>query len=198
MTSECGQMPEQVQGFGLRERHDPQADPKQSEKGAVTPKVLLATVGTCGSVQRRLLIEWDEVDRLLSKAEYAAALLVAAVNVEFVLWEHLRRLSPAEPPLERRNHPEWLAWQKVTSGDRDSAGLGALMGLAQFFAKSGELVFSPLLQPFGWPLNEARKGIAHTRGYFAALTRLEDPDWPESRIRQILHAAKAFCHGNAP
>lgn len=168
------------------------------ECGQGTEKVLLATVGTCGSVQRRLLIEWDEIDRLLSKAEYATALLVAAVNVEFVLWEHLRRLSPAGLPDERRDHPEWLAWQKVTSGARDSVGLGTLMRLAQFFVKTKQLAFDPKLQPFGWPLNKARTGIAHTRGYFAVLTRLENPDWNEARIQKTLGDAKAFCHGNAP
>jgi hypothetical protein len=33
---------------------------------------------------RRLSISWQEVDRLPAEAEYAAALLVAAVIVEFV------------------------------------------------------------------------------------------------------------------
>jgi hypothetical protein len=43
-----------------------------------------------------------------------------------------------------------------------------------------------------------RNKIAHERGYFALLTQLRDPSWPEARIRQVLKTAKEFCHGNAP
>jgi hypothetical protein len=43
-----------------------------------------------------------------------------------------------------------------------------------------------------------RNRIAHERGYFASLTQLKDPEWPEALIHQNLNAAKAFCQGNAP
>ena len=162
------------------------------------PVGVQAVVAVSGSVDRRLIISWQEVDRLLSKTEYAAALLVAAVNVEFILWESLRRLSPASPPSKKTHFSEWKTWQAVGKGDRDSVGLGSLIQLAGFFVDSSQLALAPPLKPIGWPLNEARKGIAHERGYFAKLTKLKDPDWPESRIRQILEDAKAFCHGNAP
>jgi len=143
-----------------------------------------------------LIIGWQEVDRLLDKNEYAAALLVAAVNVEFILWETLLSLSRASPPSKKTHYSEWKAWQAMEKHDRDSVGLGALIQLAHFFVDGNHLALATPLKPFGWPLNEARKGIAHKRGYFARLTRLEDPDWPETRIRQVLAYAKAFCQAN--
>ena len=160
------------------------------------PLIVLASVAATGTVDRKLLISWQEVDRLLAKAEYAAALLVAAVNVEFILWENLSRPSPTSLPSEKTHYSEEKAWQAVSKGNRDSVGLGSLIQLAQFFVNSDQLALSPPLKPFGWPLNEIRRGIAHERGCFARLTQLKDPDWPKTRIRQVLADAKAFCHGN--
>jgi len=56
------------------------------------------TAAASVSVDARLIIGWQEVDRLLTKSEFAAALLVAAVNVEFILWEKLRQFAPDSPP----------------------------------------------------------------------------------------------------
>lgn len=196
---------------------------KCSECGESLPSVDLRPAGTpktpcprCGSTKRiksgsvhmeasvnisadaKLIIGWQEVDRLLTKTEFAAALLVAAVNVEFILWENLRRFSPASPPSEKTHYSEWKAWHAITKGDRDSVGLGSLIQTAGFFVASQQLALTPPLKPIGWPLNEARKGIAHERGYFAKLTQLKNSNWPETRIRQVLEEAKTFCHGNAP
>jgi hypothetical protein len=49
------------------------------------PLTVHTTVTVEATVDRKLIISWQEVDRLFSEKEYAAALLVAAVNVEFVL-----------------------------------------------------------------------------------------------------------------
>jgi len=187
--------------------------PSQDPRPADVPR---ATCPRCGAVGRQksvgctitaaasltanaqLIIGWQEVDRLFAKAEYAAALLVAAVDVEFVLWEHLRCLHPSSPPLKKTQYHEWRAWRCVEKPDRDSVGLGSLVQLAQFFVDSKQLAFDPPLGSSGWALNKARKGIAHDRGYFASLTQLKDPDWPEARIRQVLESTREFCHGNAP
>jgi len=156
---------------------------------------ITATASVTASAQ--LIIGWQEVDRLAAEAEYAAALLIAAVNVEFVLWERLRRFTPRVPPSDDASS-EKRTWERVANGRRDDVGLGSLIQLALFFVDAEQLDLAPTLRQFGWPLNDARKGIAHTRGFFARLTRLEDPDWPETRIRQVLESAKEFCHGNAP
>jgi len=148
----------------------------------------------------KLIIGWQEVDRLLEKAEYAAALLVAAVNVEFILWENLRLLLLCTPQVTppSNNSDGLKTWNSVNENKRCRAGLGGLIQLAQFFVNTDQLTLSPSLESFGWPLNDTRRGIAHTRGFFRRLTQLEMPDWPETRIRQVLEDAKEFCHGNAP
>lgn len=155
-------------------------------------------VSTSVAADAKLIISWHEVDRLLSEEEYAAAVLVAAVNVEFILWENLRHLSPATLPSKKTHYSKWRTWQAIGKSDRDSVGLGSLIQLAQFFTANKESDLQPSMDSFAWPLNEVRKGIAHKRGYFARLTQLKEGDWPESRIRQVLKDAKAFCHGNAP
>jgi hypothetical protein len=160
------------------------------------PLSVQAVVEVSGSVNRKLIIGWPEVERLLAKEESAAALLVAAVNVEFILWENLRRLPPSSPPSKKSHYSEWKTWRSVEKDDRDSVGLGSLIQLAQFFVDSKQLTLTPPLKSLGWPLNEVRKRIAHERDFFARLTRLEEADWPETRIRQILEDAKAFCHSN--
>ena len=59
------------------------------------------------------------------------------------------------------------------------------------------LALSPTWDSVVREIDEVRNRIAHERGYFAKLTQLKDPDWPEASIRQVLEGAKAFCHGNA-
>jgi len=109
------------------------------------------------TVDLDLIIGWQEVDRLVDKAEYGAALLVAAINVQFV-----RHDTPATTPAEAPHD------ESLTASD--------------------SLVCA---------ITNVRNKIAHERGYFALLTQLRDPSWPEARIRQVLEDARAFCHGNA-
>ena len=141
------------------------------------PKGVLRTpCPSCGSVRRTkgfaatmaskadlgvnvdVIIGWQEVDRLVDKAEYGAALLVAAINVQFV-----RYVTPATTPTE------------APHAER-----------------------SPASDSLALAITKVRNRIAHERGYFALLTQLKDPDWPEARIRQVLESAREFCHGNAP
>jgi hypothetical protein len=147
--------------------------PSQDPHPADMPR---ATCPRCGAVGRQksfacniaatasltanaqLIIGWQEVDRLLDKAEYGAALLVAAINVQFI-----RSVARVPAPTEARH------------GEKPAA--------------SGALVRE---------ITDVRNKIAHERGYFALLTQLRDPSWPEARIRQVLKTAKEFCHGNAP
>lgn len=167
------------------------------ERGQMTEKVLRATVGTRGSVQRRLLIEWDEVNRLLDKAEYAAALLVATVNVEFILWERLRQSAPAAG-LAGASDKAKSTWGQIRAGHGEMVTLSSLISVAECFTQNDWLSLSPSWDPLARDIDGVRNRIAHERGYFALLTQLKDPDWPEATIRQVLKDAKAFCHGNAP
>ena len=186
--------------------------PSQDPRPADVPR---ATCPRCGAVGRQksagctitaaasltanaqLIIGWQEVDRLVEEGEYAAALLVAAVNGEFILWEHLRRFTPATP-LTKAPHEVRSTWGKIQANQDKAVTLSSLLRTAEYFAQCDTFTLSPTWDPLVSEINEARNKIAHERGYFALLTQLKDPDWPEARIRQVLESAKAFCHGNAP
>ena len=156
-----------------------------------------AVVAVSGSVNRRLLISWQEVDRLLSKSEFAAALLVAAVNVEFTLWENLRRFVPS---LGQGTMPDKVssAWGKILKNQSTKVSLSSLLSVTSYLTQNHSLALSPTWDPLVCEIDEVRNQIAHERGYFARLTQLKEPDWPETVIRRILENAKEFCHGNAP
>jgi len=139
-----------------------------------------------------LIISWHEVDRLLNDREFAAALLVAAVNVEFILEERLVDLP--KPPKDLGSLRS--IWGTVNSPAGDGMSLANLFRLADWYVEEQKLILSPALTSVE-PLKELRRGITHERGHFSKLTQLQDPDWPEARIRQVLEDAKAFCHGNA-
>ena len=166
-----------------------------------TKRRMFATVTACVSTRAtasaQLIISWHEVDRLVEKGEYAAALLVAAVNVEFILWEHLRRFTPATA-LTNAPHEVRSIWGKIQANQDKTVTLSSLLRVAEYMARSDMFTLSPTWDPIVSEINEARNKVAHERGYFALLTHLKDPAWPEACIRQVLESAKEFCHGNAP
>lgn len=147
--------------------------PSQDPRPADVPR---ATCPRCGAVGRlksvtcaiaatasltadaELVIGWHEVERLVAKAEYGAALLVAAINVQFT-----------------RSAARVSAPTKVRHGEVPAASEGLVH-----------------------EITDVRNKIAHERGYFALLTQLKDPTWPETRIRKALEDAKRLCHGNTP
>jgi len=149
------------------------------------------------TVDRKLIISWQEVDRLLAKAEYAAALLVAAVNIEFILWENLQRFTPTSG-LTGADDRVSSAWGKIKKNQFTKVTLSSLLTVAEYMTRSDAFVLSPTWDPLVREIDDVRNRIAHERGYFAKLTQLKDPDWPETRIRQVLEDAKGFSHGNAP
>lgn len=183
--------------------------PSQDPRPADVPG---ATCPRCGAVGRQksgactitvtadvtadaeLIIGWNEADRLVEKEEYAAALLVAAVNVEFILWEHLRRFTPTTA-LTKAPHEVRSIWGKIKANQDKAVTLSGLLKVAEYMARSDTFLLSPTWDPLVGEINEARNRIAHERGYFALLTQLKDPDWPEACIRQTLESARQFCHG---
>ncbi|MCX6095005.1 MAG: hypothetical protein NTY63_09340 [Candidatus Bipolaricaulota bacterium] len=162
-------------------------------------KGLAATIASKADlrVNVNVIIGWQEVDRLVEKGESAAALLVAAVNVESILWEHLRRSAPATA-LTKAPHEVRSIWGKIQANQDKTVTLSSLLRVAEYVAGFDTFTLSPTWDPIVSEINEARNKIAHERGYFALLTQLKDPTWPEARIRQVLESAKEFCHGNAP
>ena len=148
------------------------------------------------SADAALIISWQEVDRLLSEAEFAGALLVAAVNVEFVLWENLHRFSRIAGPNIRDNRVGSL-WGQITNNHPEKLTLSSLRTIAEYMSQEHGLVLMGTWKQVVSDIENARNRIAHERGYFARITQLKDANWHELRIRQVLEDAKAFCHGNA-
>lgn len=157
---------------------------------------MAASVSAGAEVNAELIISWHEVDRLVEKTEYAAALLVAAVNVEFILWEHLRRFKPTAG-LAAASDRVKSTWGQIRTGHGEMVSLSSLIAVAACFTQSDRLSLSPSWDPVARDVDGVRNRIAHERGYFALLTQLRDPDWPEASIRQVLESAKEFCHENA-
>lgn len=155
-----------------------------------------ARVKVSVSVDAELIISWHEVDRLLSEAEYAAALLVAAVNIEFILWENLRHFTPTSS-LAAANPRVMSTWGQIRSNHPKQVTLSGLLAVTEHMTRSDTFVLSPTWDPLVREIDDVRNRIAHERGYFERLTQLKEPDWSEPRIRQVLEDAKAFCHGNA-
>jgi hypothetical protein len=104
------------------------------------PLTVHTTVTVEATVDRKLIISWQEVDRLFSEKEYAAALLVAAVNVEFVLEGGLTGLPP--PPKSHRKKRS--AWGKA--GKKAGKKSGARLRATLFPSISPRGVRSPAIQ----------------------------------------------------
>jgi len=156
-----------------------------------------ATVTVNAAISAQLIISWHEVDRLVDKAEYAAALLVAAVNVEFILWEHLRHFAPTTS-LTAASDRVKSTWGKIRADQSDKVTLSGLIAVAQWFSTNDQFQLSPPWDPLARNIDAVRNCIAHERGYFASLTQLKVSAWPEATIRKALKDAESFCHGNAP
>jgi hypothetical protein len=155
------------------------------------------TVNASVTADAKLIISWHEVDRLLSEKEYAAALLVAAVNVEFILWENLRRFTPTTS-LAAADSRVSSTWGKVQKNQFTKVTLSGLLVVTEYMTQHDALVFSPTWDPLVREIDDVRNRIAHERGYFAKLTQLKDANWQQPRIHRVLNDAKEFCHGNAP
>lgn len=192
--ADCGTpLPNQPPGQSLNDRTPCPTCGSTKRKMFAT---VAASVSVSATASAELIISWHEVDRLVGKAEYAAALLVAAVNVEFILWEHLRRFKPAAG-LAAASEKVKSTWGQIRAGHGEMVSLSSLIAVAECFTQHDNLSLSPLWDPLARDIDTVRNCIAHERGYFASLTQLKDPDWPEGRVRAVLDEAKTFCHRNA-
>ena len=194
----CGECGESLPCIDLRPAGTPKTPcPSCGSTKRIKSAEMHARVTVSVTADAQLIISWQEVDRLLAKAEYAAALLVAAVNVEFILWENLRRFTPS-PALRKAPNDINSVWGQIRANRREKVTLGSLLRVTEFLGNHDKLLLLPTWDPLVRFINEVRGKIAHERGYFAKLTQLKEADWPETRIRQVLEDVKEFCHGNAP
>jgi hypothetical protein len=146
------------------------------------------------SIEAKLLIGWQEVDRLVQKEEYAAALLVAAVGVEFVLSEDLwdfyvankDKIAIADDGI------------RCNLGDIKNRYLGTGLRVARYLANNHNFSLKGRWEKQVQDIKEQRDKIAHERNYFEKCTKLQMPKLDKERIERILDGAHRFCIDNAP
>lgn len=145
------------------------------------------------SVEAKLIIGWQEVDRLVQKEEYAAALLVAAVGVEFVLSENLWAFYVAN------KDKITVADDKIHSnlGDIKNRYLGTGLCVARYLAKNHNFSLKGQWEKQVQDIKEQRDKIAHERNYFERCTKLQIPNLDKERIERILDETHRFCIDNA-
>ena len=107
------------------------------------------------NVDAKLVISWQEVGRLQDRNEYAAALLVAAVNVEFILWENLRRFAPSA--LSKADNNIKSVWGQIRANKPETVSLGSLLKVTEFFSKHDKLRLSPTWDPIASVINEVKE-----------------------------------------
>ncbi|MEM4381644.1 MAG: hypothetical protein QXX19_05385 [Candidatus Caldarchaeum sp.] len=167
------------------------------------PKCGLITVTSVASVQAEalksisrevvvpheaiLLIDWEEVDRLLRKKEYAAAVLVAAINVEFTLQNYIfpykQNLNTIKDKEIRSQIP-----------NIKNLSLSTCFNVAKYLAANHGLILKGDWENQVQPLIDPRKKIAHSPGYFAAFTKLKIMN--KNTVRELIKNAREFCDAN--
>jgi len=151
-------------------------------------------VQTAVSMEAKLLIGWQEVDRLVQEKEYAAALLVAAVGMEFVLSENLWAFygtSKDKIIITDRNIHSNL-------GDIKNRYLGTGLCVARYLTDNHNFSLKGQWEKQVQDIKEQRDKIAHERNYFEKCTKLQVPNLDKERIERILDEAHRFCIDNAP
>jgi hypothetical protein len=121
------------------------------------------TATASASIDARLIISWQEVDRLLVEAEYAAALLVAAVNVEFILWENLWSFTPSTALTKAPNRVR-STWGQIKANHSEKVTLSSLVKVAEYLTQHDTFVLSPTWDPLVRWINDVRNRIAHDGG----------------------------------
>jgi len=145
------------------------------------------------SVEAKLLIGWQEVDRLVQEEEYAAALLVAAVGVEFVLSDNLWAFYGVN------KDKITIADAKIHSnlGDIKNRYLGTGLCVARYLANKHNFSLKGQWEKQVQDIKEQRDKIAHERNYFEKCTKLQISNLNKERIERILEEAHRFCIDNA-
>jgi hypothetical protein len=136
-------------------------------------------------------IKWDEIDRLFNKKEYAAAILVTAINVEYTLKRLITELNQSNPNLLR----------SITNNDIRSKILKIEeLSLAPCFSVAKQLatIKGDWLKG-DWekqvsPLIDHRNKIVHQLGYFADFTQLKCIS--ENEVKKLIQDARDFCSAN--
>jgi hypothetical protein len=134
-----------------------------------------------------LKVGWDEVERLLDKKEFAAALLVTAINVEDVLRDHLEQYKNNLPVSKVKD-------EHIRSmyGNIGELSLSGCYKVAVHLEKYGFALQNDWKNQIS-PLIDKRNKLVHVRGYFARLNNLKVFHEP---VKQLITNAREFCEAN--
>jgi len=157
------------------------------------------TVST--SIEIKILISWQEVDRLLQEREFAAAFLVTSINVEATLSDHISQFSVPRIPLFFCKYPRLarllrLADCRVLSNYKniEDRSLGTCVEVAKYLAKNYAFSLIGDWKNQIGPLISPRNRIAHQRGYFERFNQVKEIN--ENELRSIINMAREFCNAN--
>jgi len=166
------------------------------QKANITIPVAVST-----SIEIKILISWQEVDRLLQEREFAAAFLVAAINVEATLRDHISQFSLPRIPLFFCKYPRlarllWLADCRVLSNYKniEDRYLGTCFEVAKYLAKNYAFSLIGDWKNQIGPLVNPRNKIAHQRGYFERFNQLKEMN--ENELQSIINMSREFCTAN--
>lgn len=133
-------------------------------------------------------IEWSEVERLLEKQEYAAAVLVTAINVEFTLKQKIIEYARS---ITKHNKKIKSIISRITES---RSSLGSCFKDAQYLAQHHGFTLQGNWVSQIEPLVDIRNKIAHQPGYFANFTRLKIIG--KDAVEKLIRDARDFCSLN--
>jgi hypothetical protein len=142
-------------------------------------------------------IKWDEIDRLFNKKEYAAAILVTAINVEYTLKRLITELYKSNPNLLQsitNNDIRSKIKSKIEKNKIEELSLATCFSVAKQLATiKGDWLKGDWEKQVS-PLIDHRNKIVHQLGYFADFTQLKCIS--ENEVKKLIQDARDFCSAN--
>ncbi len=135
-------------------------------------------------------IKWDEIDRLFNKKEYAAAVLVAAINVEYTLKRLITELTQSNPDLLQSINNKIISKIRII----EKLSLAPCFCVAKALACKKESWLKGDWETQVSPLIGHRNKIGHQLGYFADFTQLKCIS--ENEVKKLIQDAREFCSAN--
>lgn len=170
----------------------PEKESKEEHSKVRTAKAEPTAVGVVTTeAVVRVTVSWDEVKRLFDNEEYSAAMLVAAVNIEYVLTRYIARCQSI---VDKENVTTKCDISSLFGRDPEKISLGNLYKVAKHLSDEHAQKLEENWKEQVEPIIKHRNRIAHKHAYFKRLRELKIISKKE--IKQIINNARKFCHDN--